>query len=444
MANQILLKQSSVANSVPTTSDLAFGELAVNTHDGKIFFKVDPGTGEVIIASGSQQALAVYYVSKSGNDAFDGTSLSTAFLTVKAAVTAGNAYITANSGAKVTIFVKTGDYTEDNPISLSAGLTIVGDDLRSVTVRALNTTQDIFWVRNGCYITGITFRGHQTPAAAIAYPSSGAGSITTSPYIQNCSSITTTGCGMRVDGNLATGLKSMVVDAYTQINQGGLGIHILNQGYAQLVSVFTICCSTGILCESGGTCSVTNSNTSFGDYGLVADGRITSTNTGTTDGVDQTGTVINLKGLSAKPTVNQTISFDGGITQISIWDVTALVGGACAVTLAIETIVAIPNNTPVTFYTPSVISASGHTFEYVGTGTVLVNALPQTGATPIPAQQVIQTNGGQVIYTSTDQRGDFKVGDQLTINGATGTITGDTFDKSLFAVMTPYILAIEG
>jgi mRNA degradation ribonuclease J1/J2 len=80
----------------------------------------------------------------------------------------------------------------------------------------------------------------------------------------------------------------------------------------------------------------------------------------------------------------------------------------------------------------------------VGTGTVLTEALPATGAIPIPANQVVQTDNGQVIYTSTDERGDFKVGDQLTINGSTGTITGDTFDKSLFAVMTPYILALEG
>ena len=56
----------------------------------------------------------------------------------------------------------------------------------------------------------------------------------------------------------------------------------------------------------------------------------------------------------------------------------------------------------------------------------------------------MQTNGGEVVYTSTDQRGDFRVGDQLTINAVQGTITGEAFDKSLFAVMTPYILAIEG
>jgi hypothetical protein len=259
MANTILLKQSSVANAVPTTGNLAFGELAVNTHDGKLFFKIDPGTGEVVIAAGSQAAPAVYYVSKAGNDSFDGTSLNTAFLTVKAAVTAGNAYIATNPGAKVTIFVKTGDYTEDNPISLSAGMTIVGDNLRSVSIRPANTTQDILWVRNGCYITGITFRDHVSPAAAVAYPSTGAGTIVTSPYVQNCSSITTTGTGMKIDGSLASGLRSMVVDAYTQINQGGIGIHITNRGYAQLVSVFTVCTQDGILCESGGFCSITNS-----------------------------------------------------------------------------------------------------------------------------------------------------------------------------------------
>ena len=53
-------------------------------------------------------------------------------------------------------------------------------------------------------------------------------------------------------------------------------------------------------------------------------------------------------------------------------------------------------------------------------------------------------DGGRVNFTSTDQKGDFRIGTGLTINRATGTIEGDDFDRSLFAVMTPYILAIEG
>lgn len=386
----------------------------------------------------------VYYVSKGGNDSNQGTSLGSAFLTIARAVAEASVITQTNLSARVTIFVKAGTYVENNPVIFGPRVTLVGDNLRSVSVEPANPTSDIFHLQNGCYVTGVTFRGHLSPSAAVAFPAAGAGVITTSPYVQNCSSITTTGCGMRVDGSLASGLKSMVTDSYTQVNQGGLGIHILNEGYAQLVSVFTICCSTGILCESGGTCSVTNSNTSFGDFGLVADGSIVSSNSGLTDGVDQSGFLINLKNLSSKPTVNQNISFDGGVTRLPIWEVTPLIAGTCTVRLGVEILNPLPDNTSCTFYTPSVISASGHTFEYVGTGTTLATALPQTGATPIPANQVLQLNYGQVIYTSTDQRGDFKVGDQLTINGSTGTITGDTFDKSLFAVMTPYILAIEG
>ena len=93
---------------------------------------------------------------------------------------------------------------------------------------------------------------------------------------------------------------------------------------------------------------------------------------------------------------------------------------------------------------PSFMRASGHTFEYCGTGIDPATALPQLGGIPIEANEVIEENGGKVYYTSTDQKGNFKIGGDLTIDRGLGTITGITFDKSLFAVMTPYILALEG
>ena len=46
----------------------------------------------------------------------------------------------------------------------------------------------------------------------------------------------TTGTGIRVDGDLAVKTKSMNVDAFTQYNQGGVGVAVTNEGYAQLVS----------------------------------------------------------------------------------------------------------------------------------------------------------------------------------------------------------------
>lgn len=386
----------------------------------------------------------VYYVSKSGNDANSGTTVGESVLTIQRAVQIATAYLTNNPSERVCIFVKAGEYTENNPIVLPRNLTIWGDNLRSVSVRPANPTQDIFHVQNADYITGITFRGHVSPAAAVAFPVGGAGVITTSPYVQNCSSITTTGCGMRVDGSLALGLRSMVTDSFTQVNEGGIGIHILNQGYAQLVSVFTICCNEGILVENGGYCSITNSNTSFGTYGLVARGKVTVANGGSVDGDDQIGRNILLKGLSAQPTSNQSISFDGGTTLYDIWEATTPTAGQCVVTISQELTVPFANDTPVTFYIRSAINASSHTFEWVGTGNALATSLPQTGAMPVQANEVVESDGGSIVYTSTDQRGDFRIGNQLTINGAAGTITGDTFDKALFAVMTPYILAIEG
>ena len=49
MANTALIKRSSVANKVPTTSDLSLGELAVNTYDGKLFLKKSVGGTESIV-----------------------------------------------------------------------------------------------------------------------------------------------------------------------------------------------------------------------------------------------------------------------------------------------------------------------------------------------------------------------------------------------------------
>jgi hypothetical protein len=96
------------------------------------------------------------------------------------------------------------------------------------------------------------------------------------------------------------------------------------------------------------------------------------------------------------------------------------------------------------FYQRSAVVASAHTFEYVGAGTNPATALPQYGGIPIEANEVIQTNGGRVTFTSTDHKGNFKIGANLVINQGTGTITGDSFNRSMFALLTPYILALEG
>ena len=103
-----------------------------------------------------------------------------------------------------------------------------------------------------------------------------------------------------------------------------------------------------------------------------------------------------------------------------------------------------PDKSQVNFYNRSYMSASGYLFEYVGAGSNY-GALPFVGrADPVQEREVIQLNNGKVFFTSTDQNGDFRIGPGLVISQATGVLSGRTFTKSLFANLTPFILAIEG
>jgi hypothetical protein len=400
-----------------------------------------------------ESAPNVYYVSKSGNDSNDGSLLSHAFLTIKAALTAIAIKVAADPLYTSTVFVKNGEYTEQNPLTIPTRTSIVGDSLRSVSVIPANLTQDIFYVNNACYVKEITFKKHEYPAAAIAFPPTGAGVITASPYIYNCSSITTTGTGMRIDGSLAQGGKSMVSGQFTQVNQGGYGIHIINQGYAQLVSIYTIACDYGIWCESGGFCSLIGSDTSFGNYGLVSDGVSVNLYHGTNGTLAKNATTVSVLNVVdnsvtpvlTKPRVNNVVKFtgDSSASYYTVDGVQDLGGGNYVITL-LEPLANDVTSGTANFFQRSLITASGHTFEYAGAGTDLRTALPQAGGIPDQTKEIRETNGGKVFYTSTDQKGDFRIGNDLMINRASGTIQGVAFDKSLFAVMTPYILAIEG
>lgn len=440
MANTaIQVKRSATPGKVPTVNQLVDGEIAINTHDGKMFFRKNANGTMSIVEVGVDSTVAnVLYVSKSGSDDNDGRSLDKSFATIAAALAI------ASSGT--TIYVKSGDYTEVNPLVVPAGVAIVGDNLRTTTIRPTTTNQDLFHVNNGCYITGFTFRDHVSPAAAVAFPTAGAGNITTSPYVQNCSSITTTGTGMCIDGSKATGLRSMVADAFTQINVGGIGIHLLNNGYAQLVSIFTVFCDIAILAESGGQCSVTNSNSSFGNYGLKANGVSSVLYSGQVAvQANALFSTVSVNNLPIRPRYGDALKFSGTSRYYTVIEATELNAGNSIITLDVGLETDVLSGASASFHQRSLITSSGHTFEYVGSGVEVATALPQNGGFPIQENEVVDDAdfGGKVFFTSTDQMGDFRVGSELIFNRASGTITGDTFDRSLFAVLTPYILAIE-
>jgi hypothetical protein len=135
---------------------------------------------------------------------------------------------------------------------------------------------------------------------------------------------------------------------------------------------------------------------------------------------------------------------NGAGTFYTVKNATELANGTSTITLLETVFEPISANSSVSFHQGSYISSSGHTFEYVGSGDTIATALPYLGGIPRQENEITELRGGKVFFTSTDQRGDFRIGTGLVINRVDGTISGRTFNKALFAVMTPYMLAIEG
>lgn len=66
--SQILIKRSAVAAKVPATTDLALGELAINTYDGKLYLKKSVGGTETVVQVGDPTTAPVQSVfGRTGN-----------------------------------------------------------------------------------------------------------------------------------------------------------------------------------------------------------------------------------------------------------------------------------------------------------------------------------------------------------------------------------------
>jgi len=570
---------------------------------------------------GDSQITNVFYVTKDGRDENSGRRVADAKATIRSAVSA------ASTLPGSIVKVSSGTYVENNPIKVGPQISVVGDSLREVTVIPQNANQDLFHIAPGDYFTEMSFTGTMNDGKAIfAFDPDTIRYSAQSPYLRNCTNFVHNSIGMKIDGNNAIGpFKSFVTDSYTQYNQNGVGCSITNEGYAQIVSMFTINNAEGVFCGSGGQCDITNSNSSFGNYGLVADGKgplsfagsivsasavnadtfsidmsTSSLNVTNAEYTASTGIVtittstnhnfvvgagVTLSGLEfscAAPhagvtttsfpdgtngyvftvnSINSPTEFDayvgistiehtynsGGIAALNVvrpydgqivyfdelyhtvgnlkitnagsgyntrptvtisppsesWGITATavptvtngfvtgieilssgrgytslptitfsapdvgINTATATLELLPTYYSVKNSTPISagistvtfnqnlpysvgigttvpFFKQSRILASSHSFEYIGSGTDPIASLPSRGGVAIQENEVDNRNGGLVVYTSTDQGGNFRIGEGVVIDQITGTISGNFYSKSLFANVTPLILALGG
>jgi len=278
------------------------GDILVYNASGNIT-KLNIGTnGQVLKSNGSDVvygsiggATNVYYVTKNGSDSADGTSIDTAFASIKHAV-ANIGTPTATNPA--IIFVKAGTYEEAQlPIVVPAHTTIAGDSIRATVIKPAagldsggsiqNNRSTLFKMSNATVLQDVVMdgMGGYTPGSPAHKPESATiGGIylalnnsspvsTKSPYIYNCTSFGNGATGAVLDGSVhASGNRSMLFHTYTAVHSDGLGIFLKANANAEMISTFTYYCQVGYAAIGGSKIRSLNSSNAYGEYAVYSAG----------------------------------------------------------------------------------------------------------------------------------------------------------------------------
>ena len=460
-----------------------------------------------------------------------------------------NVVVSGGAASSITIYHGGTGFAVGNTITIPAASVGNGGNL-VLTVASLqdNNASDMFIMNNTTNLVQMSMKGLTgTPTGkgtgnAAVTSLDPSGSITTSsPYVQNCSSLNAGATGIEIDGNLhSAGNKSILANDFTQINSDGIGVHCLAGGRGEMVSIFTYYCDKSFYAHSGGFIRGLNCSSGYGEKGAVAEGTLasesavnvttrgeilkynaagfvgaatesdiadmiassgagTATLTGVTSGATATIFRVNvaldylhIESRSGNFTQGETVTItkeDSSTFQVtldsSVGDSTAAQVGQIGPLIAVSSgstaldansVIKVGTNIKFTgdskYYRVSLVSEedttaenalvrltenvteanakadntvaevtenfsnvrlTGHDFLDIGTGDFTTSNYP--GGPSQPADQgdeVEELTGGRVYFSSTDQKGDFRVGDLFRIEQATGvaTLNADAFDLS--------------
>jgi hypothetical protein len=471
---------------------------------------------------GSTQSNNVFYVAPHGtNTVSSGRNISTPFASIK--------YACQQAPANSTIFVKTGTYIEQLPITIPNNVAIVGDNQRTVIVEPApgasddplvpNSQATMFLMSDGSILNKMTFKG-MTGWVPGATPNDVTTSIIKgvvvrlnpatpivhkSPYVLECTAIGSGLIGALIDGSVhATGAKTMIFHGYTVITDNGIGYWVKDGGKSEIVSCFTYYAYFGYTASGGGFIRALNGNNSYGTWGATSRGfdnsetaltgtllgqqlnfvysggaanvgdtvtgptgtgivtnvqysadkvyiknvtgtftsgqalTFTSGATGTVKSgalEDQKGFVLVVNGFATAPRVGSSISLAGDPYSYVIQSISGThvdTTSQLVIVLAQEKANGSAAGAAITVRTKySQIRLTGHDFLSIGTGGISTTNYPG-----VPLQPSAQGNEcdeaypGRVYYVSTDQDGNFRVGEYFRIDQATGraTLNASAFD----------------
>jgi len=461
MATPIRIRRSAVPGKVPTVDQVQLGELAVNTYDGKAFLKKDVAGVETIVNIGGGYPGKTYFVTEEGLDTNDGESLSSAFATLKHALSV--------CVAGDTVELTSGTFTEIFPLTVPQGVTVRGKGLRSTTIEpTAGTERNDAFLLNGettieeLSITNFYYNSSTDTGYGFRF-APGMVTSTRSPYVQRISVITrgsatsatdpygfdtpdnyptskVAGRGAFVDGSVvssATLEPAMLFNEVTFITPNQTALKMTNGARVEWVNCFTYFSSVSVDGSSGSVGLASTANAS-----------------------------LKLSGISTTVTTNQVIKYYQGGSPVAIGTVVSVDGAYVTISgkgSGIFNSVGIGSTQDVRIFQSdgitqvgtastilwadyqkfgadlrSIASASnfgiigvrgngvgvqlrlfGYNFGCVGSG----KTFTQDPTLTVRANEAIQLNGGRVYYQSVDQEGNFRIGDIFEISQETGAVS---------------------
>lgn len=298
MSSKIRIKRSAVPGKIPTIENLDLGELAVNTHDGKIYLKQEQNEEQSIIEFfGKTIVDNALFVKVNGSDSEDGQSWDSAVASIEKALE-----IAEQRQAPTLIDIGPGTYETEGNLSVPDNCAVRAAH-RSVIIRPKTGFEEnnVFLVGSGCFIEGPLFEDwrldsleNPTVGFAIAFrpdavilraPYAHKIAVRTTPYWglvappldrENANPLVGRGAGVVLaDGAVCSPFSvfpNIMTWGATPVSHNGIGYCAKNGALINAVNAISIWAHKHFLAIDGGQIILSSCSTQFGDFTMVSQG----------------------------------------------------------------------------------------------------------------------------------------------------------------------------
>jgi hypothetical protein len=420
----IALNQTSVSNISANggASWTTGGSLAIN-----IWQAIAYGAGTWVAVAGAPSTNAAY----STNDGTTWTATTLPTSSSWSSVAYGNGKFVATSSGTAAAYSLDGItwYAVTLPVSSGWSKVRYGQGLfviisGSSTSSILTSDDGIFWTTRSITYTSTNY------AIAFGNPNNTPLWVLLPQSTTNGLYITTLGATARGRVKVSTG----AISEFRIVEPGSCygGIPTLTITDPNATSVFTYTVRTGVGALANPT--FTNRGTQF------ATASATVTGNGYAD-MYQIGNYANISGLASQPIAGSNVVFTGNSTVYKVVAVNNFLSSGAGIapynatlqispsmTIALAPAHAVATTLRIKY---SQVRLTGHDFLNIGTGNITNTNYPGTPALAVDSlKQTVQYGGGRVFFTSTDQDGNFNVGNLFTVQQSTGvaTLNADAFN----------------